>query len=150
MIRDDGQTALVDSILFMILMLLASGIILGSAGSRIQNDNGLHQYANDFADTLLVMEISDGQGDRPISDILCEQAILSDQSNFTITNGAILDSGDLLIRPGLTYAISYQDILLSSHIDSVEELPIQRQASQREYLIQDVQITITVYVWVMS
>ena len=146
--RDDGQTALVDSIIFMILMLLASGIILGSAGSNVQND-GLSLFTNDYADTLLAMEIIDGQGSRPISDILCEQAILSEQSNCTIINEAILDSGDLLIRPGLAYAISCQDLLISSHISSAEELPIQRQASQREYLIQNEQINITVYVWVI-
>ena len=143
--HDDGQTALVDSIIFMILMLLASGIILGSAGSIIQKDAGLHQYTNDFADTLLAMEV--GENIKPVSDILCEQAILSDQSNFTAMNQMILDSGDQLIRPGLAYALSYQNVLISSHIDSIEDLPTQRQASQREYLILDETIIITVYVW---
>lgn len=144
MIQDYGQTALVDSIIFMILMLLASGIILGSAGSNIQND-GLSQYSNDYADTLLAVEV--GENARSVSNILCEQAILSDQSNFTGMNEEILNSGDVLIRPGLAYAISCQDMLISSHIDSIEELPIQRHASQREYLVHDEQIIITVYVW---
>ena len=147
--QDDGQTALVDSIIFMILMLLASGIILGSAGNSIPDDNGLNQYTNDFADTLLAMEISHNQGSKSVSDILCEQAILSGQVNFTGTNEAIFDSGDMLIRPGLAYAISCQDVFLSSYIDSIDELPIQRQASQREYLIQSEQIIITIYVWVV-
>ena len=142
--QDHGQTALVDSIIFMILMLLASGIILGSAGNIIQN-NGLSQYTNDFADTLLTMDI--GENATPVSDILCNQAILSSLSNFTASNQEILDSGDLLIRPGLAYAITCQDMLLSSNIDSIEELPTQRQASQREYLVHDEQIIITVYVW---
>ena len=151
MIRDSlGQTALIDAIIFMILMSLASGIILGFGGdAAIQQSEmeGIQQYSHDFADTLLSMEV--GEHPRPISEILCDQAIIR-QSNFTAMNETILEAGNLLVRPGLAYAISYQDNLISSHADFTEELPDERYASQRLYNINGKQVDIIVFVWVIE
>ena len=154
-----GQAALVDSIIFMILLLLASGIILGSAGSSPDIDSGLQQYASDFTDTLLAMEV--GENNKPVTELLLDQAILDGQSNFTDINMAILDAGNALVRPGLGYAISSQDIFLSSFVDEliiqyphrqevIGELPADRQASQRKFMIQGSQIDITIYMWVIE
>jgi len=145
---DKGQVALVDAIIFMIFMSLASGIILGSAGNLSNADNsGLQQYTSNFADTLLAVEI--GENFKPVSEILCDEAILDNQLNFTDINAAILETGDALIRPGLGYAISCQDIFLSNYIEDKEELPAERQASQKTLMVLDSQIDITIYVWVI-
>ena len=99
------------------------------------------------------MEIHDSLGGSParqVSDILCDQAVLSSQSNFTAMNEEILTAGNVLIRPGLGHAISCQETFLSSYVDGAEELPAERQASQRVYLVRDTQIVITVYVWVVG
>lgn len=144
-----GQAALVDSIIFMILMLLASGIILGSSGSiGPAPDTGLQQYADDFADTLLSMEI--GNGSMPVSRILCDQAILGNQSDAAAWNSAIMESGNALVQPGLGYAVACQGVFLSNHASGIGDLPADRQASRRDFMVLGNHVEITVYVWVVG
>ena len=176
MIRDlEGQTALVDAIIFMILMSLASGIILGSGGGAAawQSEiEGLQQYSDDFSDTLLAMEVespnyTDPEGNTitmngsvsSISQLLSDAAIINFQSagqaNLSSYEAAIQNAGNSLIRPGYGYAAyshvegqENQTIFLSNQVDEFGEMPDERYASQRLYEVDDVQVNITIFIWV--
>jgi len=162
---------MVDAILFMTVMLIASAVIIGSASS-IKPANvefsGLQQYAVDFSETLLAMEISglhyenstgatvnvSGSG-KSISQLLCDEVLIirdSTASNFSDYESIIFTAGQAIIRPGLDYAISCDgdSIFLSGRISSMSELPPDRCASQMMvFADSSTSITITVYVWVI-
>jgi hypothetical protein len=165
-----GQAAMVDAILFMTIMLVASAVIIGSASS-IKPANvefsGLQQYAVDYAETLLAMEISglnykdtagatvnvSGSG-KSISQLLCDEALIlreSTASNFTNYESNILRAGKSIIRPGLDYAISCDGAMfLSNRISTISNLPPDRCANQMiVFAGSGPSITITVYVWVV-
>ena len=176
MIRDSsGQTALVDAIIFMILMSLASGIILGSGGGTAASQSemeSIQQYTHDFTDTLLAMEIESPNYIDPednlitmngsassIGQLLCDAAIINYQStgqvNFSGYVTAIKNAGNSLIRPGLGYAVyslvgSHQALFLSNQIDDIEELSDERYASQRLYDVNGNPVNITIFVWVIT
>jgi hypothetical protein len=166
-----GQAAMVDAILFMTVMLIASAVIIGSASSfkpASVEYSGLQQYAADYAETLLAMEISDinyedaagatvnisGSG-KSISQLLCDEALIlreSTTSNFSDYESTIFGAGKAIIRPGLDYAISCDEdsIFLSGSISSLSELPPNRCASQMiVFAGSGSSIIITVYVWVV-
>ena len=170
-----AQTALVDAIVFMILMSLASGIILGSGGGTAYGQSemeSLQQYSHDFTDTLLAVEIESPNYIDPednqitmngsacsIGQLLCDAAIINYQStgqvNFSGYVTAILNTGNSVIRPGLGYAVyshvgSNQAIFLSNQIDDVEELPDELYASQRLYDVHGNLVNITIFVWVIT
>ena len=173
---NQGQTALVDAIIFMILMTLASGIILGSgAGSAIKQSEieGLQQYTQEFAETLLAIEIeSPGyigpRGDNItingsvncISMLLCDAAIVDyqtgNQANYSELQNSIEAIGNSLVRPGIGYAIhshvegqESNGLFVSNQIDLNEELPDQLFASQNKYEIAGEKVVVTVFTWVM-
>jgi hypothetical protein len=166
-----GQAAMVDAILFMTIMLIASAVIIGSASS-IKPANiefsGLQQYADDFSETLLAMEIGGLQyngaagtmvnvsgSDKSISQLLCDETLIlrnSTSPDFSDYESTIYGAGKAIIRPGLDYAISCDDdsIFLSGRISSILELPPDRCASQMVVFAgSGSSITITVYVWVI-
>ena len=174
MIRNaNGQTALVDSIVFMILLTLASSIILGSGSgySRQSEIEGLQQYSSDFTETLLAMEIdtlnyTDSQGEaialngsfKNICQLITDVTIInyqtSEQANLSGYESAILDTGNLLIRSGMGFAVCSsledQTLFLSCHTENEESMPNERYATQRLYDIADLHVKLTVYVWVIS
>jgi hypothetical protein len=166
-----GQAAMVDAILFMTVMLIASAVIIGSAGSiRPANTeySGLQQYAVDFSETLLAMDICglnyedptgatvnvSGSGNS-ISQRLCDESLIlrdSTASNFSDYESAIFCAGNAIIRPGLDYAISSDgdSIFISGTISSMSDLPPDRCASQMMVFAgSGSSIIITIYVWVM-
>ncbi len=170
-----GQTAMTDAILFMTLMVIASAVIIGSTyggtGNLVQR-SGLQQYTEDFADTVLAVELrdlyyTDVNGDmvnltgRSIGRLLGEEVMLlsggAPVSGFSDGyEPRILDAGKALVREGLGFALLSEgngqtsSIFISYHIDSIGDLPANRCASQMEYFIDnDETVTITVYVWVM-
>ena len=165
-----GQAAMVDAILFMTIMLIASAVIIGSASS-IKPANvelsGLQQYSADYTETLLAMELSglnyndaagatvnvSGSG-KSISQLLCDEALIlrdSAASNFTNYESTIYNAGKYILRPGLDYAISCDGaVLLSGTISGISELPPDRCASQMAVFAgSGSSIIITVYVWVI-
>jgi hypothetical protein len=165
-----GQAAMVDAILFMTVMLIASAVIIGSASS-IKPANvefsGLQQYASDYAETLLAMEISglnyedsagatvnvSGAG-KSISQLLCDEALMlreNTASNFTCYESAIFNAGKSIIRPGLDYAISCEGTMfISGGTSGISDLPPDRCASQMiVFAGSGPTIVITVYVWVV-
>ncbi len=170
-----GQTAMTDAILFMTLMVIACAVVIGSTqggkGNLVQR-NGLQQYTEDFAGTLLAMELrdlyyTDVNGDivdlsgRSIGQLLSEEVVLlsggAPASGFADGyEPGILDAGKALVREGIGFALVSEGggqtskILVSYHIDSIGDLPADRCASQMEYFVGNCEtVTITVYVWVM-
>lgn len=165
-----GQAAMVDAILFMTIMLIASAVIIGSASSFKATDvkfSGLQQYTVDFTGTMLAMEIGGLQykiatgatvnvsgSDKSISQFLCDEALIlreNTASNFTNYESTIFSAGKSIIRPGLDYAISCDDaIFLSNRISTISDLPSDRCASQLiVFAGSGSSITIIVYVWVI-
>ncbi|MBA3046043.1 MAG: hypothetical protein KKH41_07345 [Candidatus Thermoplasmatota archaeon] len=167
--NSEGQLAMVDAILFMTVMLIASAVIIGSAGS-VKPENveytSQRQYADDFARTMLAVEIAgmeymnaDGEtiniseaGIR-IAQLLCDEAIILENSigtpDFFDYEARILEAGSNLIRPGMGFAIAAGDAVF---ISQASELPSERFASQMVIItdyLSGSSVTITVYVWVI-
>ncbi|MDO9537675.1 MAG: hypothetical protein Q7J68_05105 [Thermoplasmata archaeon] len=161
----DGQIAVVDVILFMTIMLIASAVVIGSNGSVGLEElefRGLQQYTSDYASTVLAMELGGmeyldssgsavllGESGKSISQLLCDEEIIlrADAScDFSTYNQRILDVARALLRSGLDCAISCDDILITSN-----ELPIEHCASQVSIFPGETgeNVTITVYVWVV-
>ena len=171
--NNDGQAALVDAILFMTVMLIASAVIIGSASSSRPVDvqySGLQQYLRNFAQTLLAVELCGmsyidvtGQyilledSGRSIGQLLCDEAmVLSNghgQSDFTDYEIRVMDAANSLLRPGMGYAISCDEtaVFISNCIGDFTELPPDRFASQM-VIFSDIgasyRISITVSLWV--
>ncbi len=169
------SAAMTDAILFMTLMVIACAVVIGSTqggkGSLVQR-NGLQQYTEDFAGTVLAVELrdlydTDANGDivnltgRSVGQLLSEEVVLlsggAPVSGFADGyESGILDAGKGLVREGLGFALLSEgggqtsSILISYHIDSVGDLPANRCASQMEYFVGNGEtVTITVYVWVI-
>ena len=170
--QDRGaQVAMVDAILFMTIMLVASAIIIGSSGSDgtdAQEYLGLQQYTGDFAGTFLSVEFGEmtylngtggivivGNG-KSVGLALCDEALLLQRSggvgDFTSYDKSILDAGRNLLRPGLDFAVSCDigSIFISTVIENSTQLPLNHCASQVQILAgENTAITITVFVWVV-
>lgn len=164
-----GQVAMVDAILFMTLMLIASGVMVGSSEFMESDDSGygvLQIYTGDFAEVFLQMEVtglnyvnSTGDtvalGDSGISaaKALCDEMLLSGTGgNFTEYENCILAAGSLLIRPGAGFAVSCSPvaIFISNLAPTEEKMPLNRCASLHSYLAgEGLEIEITVFVWVI-
>lgn len=164
-----GQVAMVDAILFMTLMLIASGVMVGSTkftDSATSEYNALETYTGDFAETFLSMEvtglsylnstgevISIGNSGISIAKALCDEALLDVESgSFSEYEKCILAAGNLLIRPGLGFTVSCSPtgIFISNLASAETDMPLNRCASRHSYLAGDgTEIEITVYVWVI-
>lgn len=164
-----GQAAMVDAILFMTVMLIASAVVIGSTGQRPSDSSGVQQYVGDFAQTILATELANlhytdvdgnvvflGDSGRSIGRLLCDEAVILDSGrgpcDFSSYEDVILTAGSRLIRPGLDFAISCNGgaVFISGDADSISELPHNRCARQAEILIDGTSsVTITVYVWVV-
>ena len=167
----NGQSAMVDAILFMTIMLIASAVIIGSASptkSANLEFSGLQQYTQDFTGTLLAMELNglhyiDVAGDtinvsgsgNSIGQLLCDEALILRNGidmDFSSFESAIHNAGRTILRPGLDCAISCDgsSIFLSGSISNASLLPPEHCASQMSVFPGiGPNIVITVYVWVM-
>jgi len=140
-----GQTALLDSIFFLALMLLASSIVISAMGKAHHDTEKLGQYTEDFTETLLAVEI--GERNTPVSEYLCGIALVGGPENHT--NDMVVLAGNNHIRPGLAYAVDCQCVFLSDFIKDPDDLPDSRYASQRIYNINGEQVILIVYIWVI-
>ena len=162
---------MVDAILFMTIMLVASAVVIGSSTSSTQYNHGLQQYVGDFAGTVLSVELSGleykdtmgrsvnlGDSPRSIGQLLCDEAVIlgngGGDSDFSDYNAVILAACRHMVRPGLGFSVSCNDgsVLISDTIADISELPETRSASQLAILPDgagSVAVTITVHVWVI-
>jgi len=152
-----GQAAMVDAIIFMILLTLASGIVL-TAGNRIPGDDSSYQYSEDFADTVLSLDIEIFNNTRPLGNVLCDMTML-EISGASLDNGSwegkVTDAGNALIRSGMGWAIESRTgesdavIFVSPNVDGSDLMPDDVYASQRIYSYGGEAIRITVFTWVI-
>ncbi len=167
-----GQAAIVDAIMFMTIMLIASAVVIGATGfnrTTVQDSSTLQQYARDFSTTVLKTELSGlaydgpngetvnlGNSSRSISQLLCDEAMILGNGpsdyDFTEYNGETLRACNLIIRPGLGFAISCNgdSIFISDGPSCMEELPPTRSASQFEISPDSINdVIIIIFVWVV-
>jgi len=171
--RDEGQAAIVDAIMFMTIMLVASAVILGASGGWYNRDSndGILQYTTEYASTVLRMELpgasyTDPCGQfvdlngsmRSVGFLLCDEAMILEfgpgSSNFSEYNDAMLTACKNIIRPGLGFAISCNEgsVFISGSISGIRELPDTRSASHiliSPYPEMQSSVSITFYVWVV-
>ncbi len=169
---DNGraQSAVIDAILFMTIMLIASAVIIGSSCPiRSQEFADMQQYTNDFAQTYLAVELGDmqyndssgnqtstGSAARTVCQALCDECIIVRNHSieeFESYNSRLLSLGNSILRPGLDFAVSCDDgaVFISNRIAWFDELPEDRCASQIEIWPGDssaTKIRITIFVWV--
>jgi hypothetical protein len=168
-----GQVAIVDAILFMTIMLVASAVVIGSSGinsRQADNSSQMQQYAREFSETVLNLELTGleytgpsgevvnlGNASSSVGRLLCDEAMIlgsgHDNCDFTDYNVDIVKACGYIIRPGLDFAISCDgsSVFISRNMDSIAELPPTRSASQFEIFSDsgDFQaVTIIIYVWV--
>ena len=173
---DNGQTAMTDAILFMTLMVIACAVVIGSTGdwgTSLAQRRGLQQYTDDFADTLLSVELADiyyldGNGDvvdlagspRSVGLLLSEEVLLirNGMPKAGLAQGyerPILDAGRSLSRSGTGFAILCDNdgtqAFISDFVTDSDELPADRSASQRTVSLPGCgTMSITVYTWVLQ
>ena len=170
-VSSGGQAAMVDAILFMTLMLIASAVVIGSARPPGSELSDLQRYTADYAQTVLSAELSGveykdvegrgitlGESGRSIGQLLCdESSILSNgigRSDFSEYEARILAAGKSIIRPDMDFAISCNDgtVFISANASCISELPGTHSASQMIVWTGDLTatpVTMTVYVWVV-
>ncbi len=157
-----AQTAMVDAILFMTIMLVASAVILGSSGYH-DNPNldftAIQQYTTDFAETYMGIDLNLENGSwRSVSQLLCDECLALRQgaaaSEQEELNAQIMATGRNLIRPGLDFAVSCDtgSVFISGNAPDLDSLPGNRCATMMtvypgESLGGD--IVIAVFVWVV-
>ncbi|MFO7618857.1 MAG: hypothetical protein R6W91_04295 [Thermoplasmata archaeon] len=170
-VRDSaGQAAMVDAILFMTVMLVASAVVIGSTTLPGTGLSVVQQYTADYAQTLLSVELTgleyrdaggnavilNGSG-RSIGQLLCDEALILGagigRSDFSDYDAKILAAGKSIIRPDMDFAISCNGgaVFISGCTSSVSGLPGTHSASQMTIWDGSASlapITITVYVWV--
>lgn len=157
-----AQASMVDAILFMTIMLVASAVVLGSSGYRDGADteySAVRQYADDFGDALLALDLSMANGSwRSASQMLCDECLAlrrgAEPSQYDDNNILIMNAGRNIIRPGLDFAVSCDNgsVFISGMVEDANSLPPDRCASEMAFYPGDGlggPIAITVYVWVV-
>jgi len=157
----DGQTAMVDAVLFMIVMLVASGLVLAAFPASRGAGSGraeLQQYASDFREAFMAVELQTGTSSwASVSRMLCDECFAlrrgAESSSFEQDNAAIYSAGRNLVRPGLDFAVSCDGgaVFVSRLGPGFDGLPADRCASTVKVCAGEGiegEIGITVYVWV--
>jgi len=157
-----AQASMVDSILFMTIMLVASAVVLGSSGHQRGTDTGfpvIRQYADDFGDTFMALDLPVENGSwTSVSRMLCDECLAlrrgAEPSQYDEINIHIMNAGRNIIRPGLDFAVSCDNgsIFMSSLVPDAGSLPPDRCASEMTVYPGGGlggPIAITVYVWVI-
>ncbi len=147
-----GQTAMVDSLVFLALMGIATAIILADVPVEDVEYQELQYYSRDFAETLLSVDILQNGTGEDICTLLCEATVLKMNGGDTSEiEEQILNAGISLIRPGASFAISSgsieQDFFMSDHAEGPGDLPGEVAALSRQLVFNGLQIEIIVYVW---
>jgi len=157
-----AQVAMVDAILFMTIMLVASAVILGSSGYRDNSSEdfaAIQQYSTDFMETLMAVDLNQANCSfRSVSQVLCDECLALRQGvtteEYETMNALILATGRNLIRPGMDFAVScgMGSVFISGNAPDLDSLPGNRCANMMtvypgEGLGGDV--AITVFVWVV-
>jgi hypothetical protein len=171
-----GQMALTDAIIFMVIMTVCCAVVLSSSGwgnEGLAERRALHQYTEDFAETLLSAELAGVRytdasteevclnSSRSVAGLLLEELVLASGgcpcSGFTQGYEArITEIGRGISRPGTGFALvcegDWDDSLLflSDSIGADGNLPADRCASQHHYCLAEGNALITVYVWVIG
>jgi hypothetical protein len=161
-IGSEAQVAMVDAILFMTIMLVASAVILGSSGYRDNSSAdfaAIQQYTTDFTETYMGVDLNLENGSwRSVSQLLCDECLALRQGGVASESGElnsrILATGRNIIRPGLDFAISCDmgAVFISGNLHDLDSLPGNRCADMMtvfpgEGLGGD--IVISVFVWVV-
>ena len=165
-----AQSAVIDAILFMAVMLVASAVMIGSSGLiRSPGFSSLQQYTDDFSQTYMAVELNEllyidssgnqtstGSAARTVCQALCDECLIVRNHSiegFESYNSRLLSLGNSILRPGLDFAVSCDNgaVFITNRIGEPTELPEERCASQIEIWPGDssaTKIRITIFVWV--